>query len=157
MDHPISPSNESGFSLVEVLISLTIFLIASAGVSYALVQSDRQMINAEHILNGEQYGMAQSVSNTATAPVLSERVSGQSQSLSMPVALTLSPAQPTQACTPGLVNGIGQLLGNLLSSISCIFGGCTTTPATVSPTSYTVSVPVTAYTISQSQVAWWNP
>ncbi len=162
MDHRSSPSNnnhlhEAGFSLVEILIAMLIFLIAATGVSYSLSQSDRQMITAEKILNGEQYGMVTSAFGDNKKPTFSISMSGQQQQLNVPIAITLSPAQPSQACTPGLVNGIGQIIGNILKSISCLFGGCSSRPATAEPTSLTVSVPVTAITTSNSQIAWWEP
>ena len=156
MEPTAYPSSDSGFSLVEILIAMLIFLIAATGIGYSLVQSDRQVITAEHILNAEQYGMGQSVTG-GTGRNITVNLTGQEQSITMPVSITLSPAQPTQACSPGLLSGIGQLLGSILNSLSCIFGGCSTTPASTSPTSYTVSVPVTAYTVSAAQIAWWNP
>ncbi|MBU2755290.1 type II secretion system protein [Acidithiobacillus sp. CV18-2] len=158
MDHTPSASNESGFGLIEVLIAMLIFAIAATGVTYSLVQSNRQMIIAEHILNGEQYGMAKSLGDQASVPTLDASITGQKQSISMPVTMTLSPVQPTQACSAGLINGIGQAIGNILNGLLCgIFGGCQSPPATPQPTSYTVSVPVTAFTTSQSQIAWWLP
>lgn len=153
-----SPFNESGFSLIEILISMLIFFIVSAGVSYALIASNQQMANAVHLLNAEQYGMIQSVSNgNSNNPVFNASFSGTQKSTSLPLTITLNPVQPTQACTPGLLNGIGQAIGNFFSGILCIFGGCQTTPATPQVTAYTISVPVTAFTTSQSQLAWWNP
>jgi len=162
MDHHSLPSNdnqlhEAGFSLVEILIAMLIFLIAATGVSYSLAQSDRQMITAEKILNGEQYGMVTSVAGGNKNPTMSISLSGQQQQINAPIAITLSPAPPSQACTPGILNGIGQIIGNFLQSFLCIFGGCSSTPATVEPTSLTVSVPVTAITTSDSQIAWWEP
>lgn len=155
---PHTPSHESGFSLVEVLISMLIFLFAAAGVSYVLISSNQQNVVAEHILAGQQYGMSQSVSNQGASATSIQFSGGQSQQVTSPISITLSPAQPTQACSPGLLNGIGQILGNLLSSISCFFGGCTpASNSAPSPTSYTVSVPLVARTISASQIAWWNP
>lgn len=158
MDTHNSPFNDSGFSLIEILISMLIFFVVSAGVSYALVASNQQMANAVHLLNAEQYGMASSVSKVSPQnPAFNASFSGTQSSTSLPITLTLNPAQPTQACTPGLLNGIGQALGNIFSGFLCIFGGCSTTPATPPTKSYTVSVPVTAFTTSQSQLAWWNP
>lgn len=158
MDTLKSSFNESGFSLIEILISMLIFLIMSAGVSYALIESNQQMSNVVHLLNGEQYGMAKSVSNVSPSnPAFNTSFSGTETSTSLPITLTLNPVQPTQACTPGLLNGIGQTIGNFFSGLLCFFGGCQTTTATPSPTSYTVSVPVTAITTSSSQIAWWNP
>ncbi|MBU2840239.1 type II secretion system protein [Acidithiobacillus thiooxidans] len=157
MDHTPSASNESGFGLVEVLIAMLIFAIAATGVTYSLVQSDRQMIIAEQVLNGEQYGMTKSLGDQTSVPTLDASIAGQKQSISMPVTMTLSPVQPTQACSAGLINGLGQAIGNILKGLTCIFGGCQNQPATQQPTSYTVSVPVTAFTTSQSQIAWWLP
>jgi len=153
MEPTAYPSGDSGFSLVEILIAMLVFLIAATGIGYSLLQSDRQVITAEHILDAEQYGMERSEAG-GTGRNITVSLTGQEHNLTIPVALTLSPAQPTQACSPGLLNGIGQFLGNLLG---CLFGGCSTTPASASPTSYTVSVPVTAYTMSAAQIAWWNP
>lgn len=158
MDTLKSPFNESGFSLIEILISMLIFFVVSAGVSYALVQSDQQMGHVVHLLNGEQYGMIQSVSSAnSTNPVFNRSFSGSEKSTSLPLVITLNPTQPTQACTPGLLNGIGSIIGNIIGSFLCIFGGCSSTPATPQITTYTVQVPVTAFTTSQSQMAWWNP
>lgn len=159
MDTHNSPFNESGFSLIEILISMLIFFVVSAGVSYALVASNQQMSNAVHLLNAEQYGMIHSVSDTHSVnPVFNASFSGSHTRISLPLAITLNPVQPTQACTPGLLNGIGQAIGNFFSGFLCsILGGCPTTPATPQVTAYTVSVPVTAFTTSQSQLAWWNP
>lgn len=155
MDQTPLLSSDSGFSLVEILISMLIFLIAATGIGYSLVQSDQQVITAEHILNSEQYGMTNSV--TGGGQNIYTNLSGTMYTTTLPIALTLSPASPTQACSPGLLNGIGQFFGSIMSSISCFFGGCTTTPATQAPTSYAFPVPVTAFTTSDSQIAWWNP
>lgn len=151
-------SNDAGFSLIEILISMLIFLIISVGVGYTLVQSNQQMVNVLRILNAEQYGMLKSASSGSTVnPTFYVGLTGSYESITTPVTLTLNPVQPTQACTPGLLNGMGQAIGGIINSIMCIFGGCTTTTATPAPTSYTVSVPITAITTSGSQIAWWNP
>lgn len=151
--------NESGFSLVEILVSLLIFLLVGASVSYLFVQSNAQMVGVEHILNGEQYGMEKSAAtaNTQSQPTFIVPLGAKEQAIGLPISITLSPAQATQACTPGLFNGIGQLFGSIFNGFACFFGGCQTTPATPSPTSYTISVPLTAITTSDSQIAWWNP
>jgi prepilin-type N-terminal cleavage/methylation domain-containing protein len=162
MDQPVSAfskGSEGGFSLIEVMISLLIFAIAATGVTYSLVESNRQMIIAEHIFNGQQQGMAESVTGSPN-PALNQTVQGTaSQKLNMPVAITLSPAQASQYCSPGLINGLGQILDDLLRPIICLLPGSCTAPTHASPaiTSYTVSVPVTAITTSQSQIAWWLP
>ncbi|MGD9640832.1 MAG: prepilin-type N-terminal cleavage/methylation domain-containing protein [Synergistaceae bacterium] len=165
MDRRPSPSSEAGFSLVEILISLVIFMIAALGVSYCLIRSNQQMITAEHILNSQQYGMASSVVG-ANAPTNSFQLAGTQAAqtpVSLPVTLTLSAAQPTQACSPGLVNGFMQALGNVFEQITCLFGSffgsaCqNNAPPATTPTSLTVSVPATAFTTSASQIAWWNP
>ncbi len=148
---------ESGFSLVEVMVAMVIFIIAAAGVDFVLVSSNQQLTTVEYALQNQQYGMqATLVSATgSTASVGGSVVQPQPKTVNVTIATT-PPNQP-QACTSSLTS-------ILLNSVICILGG--SCGSATAPTASSVLVQVPTASLSSSFPAlpsnrqppvWWLP
>lgn len=154
-----SPSQDSGFGLVEVMVSLAIFVIAAAGLGYVLVSTNQQMTNTEYVLQNQQYGMQATLAG-ATGSTDSVGFGVQSQPHTVNVPITTTPPSQPQAC-----QSLASIAISFVSNFaSCLLeGDCDSSTSELS-TSSTISVPTASLSSSfatlpsnQQPPAWWQP
>ena len=149
-----TPARESGFGLVEVMVSLAILMIAAAGIGYVLVSTNQQLTTTEYALQNQQYGM-QATLVGATGSTTSVGVGIQPQPQTVNVTITTAPPVQPQGCT--------SMMSMMLNMMLCFFGSCSGT-ASPSASSVVVQVPTASLSSSfaalpnnQQPPAWWQP
>lgn len=149
-----APCPESGFGLVEVMVSMVILMIAAAAVGYVLVSSNQQIATVEYTLQNQQYGMQASLAG-ATGSTNSVGFGFQSQPQTVNVTIATTPPSQPQACT--------SMMSMMMKMMLCFFGSCGS-PQNPSVSSVLVSVPTASFSSSfptlpsnQKPPAWWQP
>jgi len=147
-------STESGFGLVEVMVSLLIFMVAAVGIGAILVSSNQQLITTEYALQNQQYGMQATLAG-ATGSTTSVGVGVQPQPQQVPVTITTAPPAPPQGCV--------SIMSMMMNMMLCFFGSCGGT-SSPSASSVVIQVPTASLSSSfsalpsnQQPPAWWQP
>lgn len=155
-EYGAATEQEKGFSMVEVLISLLIFVVSIIAIDSILVTSNQNMEEASSVLNLQKHGMNTSAQSSITAANIS--VSGASegiQSENVTVNITTPQAGSQQACSSGIIG----LVSSIVTSVVQMLFGSNATPATAAnPTSVTISVPMVSIQDPGNQnnnMAWW--
>lgn len=155
-EYGASTEQEKGFSMVEVLISLLIFVVSIIAIDSILITSNQNMEEAASVLNLQKHGMNTSAQSSITAANIS--VSGASegiQSENVTVNITAPPAGSPQTCSSGVIGLVSSVVTGL---VQLLFGSNTTPASSANPTSVTISVPMVSIQDPGNQnnnMAWW--
>lgn len=151
---------EGGFGLVEIMVSLLIFVIAVLAIDGVLITSNQNSEEAMSVLNLQKNGMntsAQSSVIAAAVSVNSASSSSNVQTVSIPVNITVPPSGSVQSCSSGI---IGLVSSAVTSIVQLLFGSNQTPGSSPNPTAVTVSVPMVSIQDPGNQntnMAWWLP
>jgi prepilin-type N-terminal cleavage/methylation domain-containing protein len=138
------PLSEAGFSLPELLIAVTVFLIISSGVTAALLQ----LTNSQHTI----YNRTQLHAGVRSATELLQQEVGQAGRVALPGPATLAAAVSAGTAAVGVtINGSGSVSGMFVNEQLTIGADATPCTATV-PGSNQETVTVTAINTAANQI-----